>query len=125
MKANKRILLYGNSVILGSIVASLRHLQDFEVKTLTPPLQETQTVDAAKANVILFDLNTTHPDDVLSFLKTNPTLQIIGIRPDINLVKIWTTRELRELSMLDLLNVINNESEYLPTGRCDTQDSNV
>lgn len=124
MKVSRQIFLYGNSVILGSIVASLRHLKHFEVKTLALPLQETQMVDAAKANVILFDLGTTHPDDVLTFLKTNPTLQLIGIRPDINLVKIWSTRELRELSMLDLLNVINNELECLPAGPGDVQDSN-
>ena len=119
MKANKRVLFYGNSVILGSLVASLRHLPEIEVTTLTLPLQKTQTVDAATTNILLFDLETTSPEAVLPLLETNPTLQLIGISPDINLIKIWSIRELRELSMLELLNVIKSKPAYSPIGSGD------
>lgn len=119
MKATKRILLYGTSVILGSIAASLRHLPQFEVKTLALPLQESLTVDTAKADVLLFDLETTHPETVLNLLGIIPAFQLIGISPGSNLIKIWSFRELRELSMLDLLNVINNGSMSAPAGSDD------
>ena len=114
MKATKRILLYGNSLILGSIGASLGHYSHFEVTKLSPPLQEKQKVDAANTDIILFDLETTHSEDVLSLLEINPTLQLIGISPDVNLVKVWSIKELREVSMQDLLRVINSGAEGTP-----------
>ncbi|MFZ7113212.1 MAG: hypothetical protein ACOWYE_16130 [Desulfatiglandales bacterium] len=114
MESTKRILLYGNSVILGMIEISLGLYSQFEVTKLIPPLQETQKLDAAKTDIILFDLETTHPEAVLSLLEINPTLHLIGISPDINLVKVWTIRELREVSMHDLLQVIKSEAKDLP-----------
>ena len=42
METNKRILLYGNSLILESIGDRLRRCPQFEVTTLLLPLQELQ-----------------------------------------------------------------------------------
>lgn len=114
METNKRILLYGNSLILGSIKDSLRRFPQFEVTTLLPPTKEKQKLDAAKTDIILFDLETTHPESVFSLLEINPTLQLIGISPGINLVKVWSLRELREVSTQDLVNVIKGEVKDSP-----------
>jgi len=116
MNKNKRILLYGNSVILGSIGAGLRRCSQFEVTTLAPPQQEMQTVAAAQTDILLFDLETTPPEALFPLLETHQTSQLIGISPDINLVKVWSIRELREVSMRDLLRVIENETTDLSTG---------
>ena len=123
MKVKRRILLYGNSVILGTIGISLSRYSQFEVTKLAPSLQGKQKMGAAKTDILLFDLETTHPKTVFSLLGTHPVLQLIGISPDLNLIKIWSIRELRELSMLDLLNVINNESKYVPAGPGDDEES--
>ena len=114
MKATKRILLYGNSIILGTIGISLGRHSQFEVTKLVAPLQETQKLDAAEMDIILFDLETTHPEAVLSLLEINPTLHLIGISPDINLVKVWSIRELRGISMQDLLQVIKSGAKDSP-----------
>lgn len=114
MKAKRQILLYGNSVILGTIGASLRRVSQFEVTKLVPPVQETQKLDAAKTDIVLFDLEATHPEAVLSLLEINPALQLIGISPDINLAKVWSIRELREVSTQDLLKVIKSEAKDSP-----------
>lgn len=114
MKTNKRILLYGNSVILGTLGISLGLCSQFEVKKLALPLQETQMSDAAKTDILFFDLETTHPEAVLSWLETNPKLQLIGISPGINLVKVWSIRELREVSMEDLIKMITSEAKDSP-----------
>ena len=116
MKVRQRILLYGNSLILGTIGVSLGRNSQFEVIKRLPLLQETQKVDAAKTDIILFDLETTPPEAVLSLLEINPALQLIGISPDINLIKVWSVRELREASMQDLLQVIKSEAEADPAG---------
>lgn len=114
MKANKRILLYGNSVILGTIGVSLGRDSQFEVTRLATPVQETQKLDAAKTDVLLFDLESTRPGAMLSLLESNPALQLIGISPDVNLIKVWSAQELREVSMQDLLQVIKSEAKDSP-----------
>ena len=54
METNKRILLYGNSLILGSIGASLQRFSQFKVTKLVPSVQDSQKLDAAKTDILLF-----------------------------------------------------------------------
>ncbi len=56
MKASKRILLYGNSVILGSIGASLRRCSEFDVITLQLPQDESQWLESTIIDILIFDL---------------------------------------------------------------------
>jgi hypothetical protein len=114
METNKRILLYGNSLILGSIGNSLCRSPQFEVTTFLPTLEGIQKVDSLKPDILLFDLETTRPETVFSLLESDQNLQVIGISPDINLVKVWSIRELREVSMGDLLEVIRSEAKEPP-----------
>jgi len=113
VKVSRRILLYGNSVILGAIGASLRRCSQFEVTTLASPLQKMQKLDAVNPDILLFDLETIHTEAVFSKLKTNPSLLLVGISPDTNLVKIWSGRQVRELSTQDLLELIKREANHL------------
>lgn len=111
MKPTKHILLYGNSLILESIRIGLGLYSQFEVSTLASPLQETQKFDAAKTDTILFDIGNTCPEVVFSLLEINPALQLIGVSSDVNLVRVWSIREMREVSMRDLLQVITSEAK--------------
>jgi hypothetical protein len=56
-------------------------------------------------------------------LEINPTLQLIGISSDVNLVKVWSIRELREVSMQDLFQVINSEAKVSPVEPGGSDDS--
>jgi hypothetical protein len=114
MEKNKRILLYGNSLILGSIGTILRRCSQFEVTTLLPPLQEIQKLNSLKPGILLFDLDTTRLEAFFFLLGGNPNLHLIGISPGINLVKVCSNRELREVPMADLLEVIRSEAKDLP-----------
>lgn len=114
MKPRRRILLYGNSVILGSIGASLQRSDQFEVRKLAPPLDEALKRNTDKPDIILFDLETPHKEAVFSCLESNPGLLLVGISPDINLVQVWSGREFRELSTQSLLELINSGATDLP-----------
>jgi hypothetical protein len=111
VKAIMRILLYGNSLILGSIGDILRRYPQFEVTTLLPPPQEMQSLNSLKSDILLFDLETTRPEAVFSLLESDANLHLIGISPDTNLVKVWSIRELREVSVQDLCEVIRSEAK--------------
>ena len=109
MKIRQRILLYGNSVILGSIGACLQRCPQFEVTTVAPTLQDVRVLEALKPDILFFDLETIHAEPVFSLLKTNPSLLLIGISSGINLVKIWSGRQFRDLSIKGLFDVIKSE----------------
>ena len=108
MRARRRIFLYGNSVILGSIGASLQRSAQFEVTKLAPPLDEALKLNIGKPDVLIFDLETPQTEVVFSYLESNPSLLLVGISPDINLVQVWSGREFRELSTQGLLELIKS-----------------
>ncbi len=111
MKEINQILLYGNSLILGSIGDSLSRFPQFEVTTLSATTEEMQKIDSPKPDILLFDLEITRPEAVFSLLESDSNLQLIGISPDVNLVKVWSIRELREVSMQSLIEVIRSEAK--------------
>ena len=115
MKAKRRILIFGNSVILGTLEASLQRFSEFEVTTLKTPLQDGQVLDDAKPDILFFDLEAPHTEPIFSLLKTNPALHLIGISPGINLVDVWSGRQLRDLSMQGLLELIKSAVNNSPT----------
>ncbi len=114
MEDHRRILLYGDSVILGSVGATLRTWREFEVISLSPPLPGLSGLEALGPDAILFDVDMAHPDAAFSLLKTRPGLLLLGISPDGNVVRLWSARQLRELSSKDLKDVIE---EHLATPR--------
>jgi len=103
---NRQILFYGNSVILGSIGASLRQCHRFDFTTLAPPLPEDNALCTINPDVVLFDLDASTTEPVFDLLKTNPALVLIGVSPGSNVVRIWNTQQLQEISMQDLLELL-------------------
>lgn len=109
MAKHRRVYLYGNSVILGTLGASLRRVPRYEVSALSAPWPETVELEALAPDVILFDVEADRPEAAFSLLQKHPTLLVIGVSPDSNLVKIWSGRQLRELSTQGLLDVIDEQ----------------
>ncbi len=99
------IVLYGNSVIVGTVGASLQRSHQYKVVPMLPSQQN--ELEATAPDVVVFDLEAARPEAAFSMLETRPDLKLIGISPDNNLVRIWSGKQLRELSTKDLLDVIN------------------
>jgi hypothetical protein len=108
MSVNQRIFLYGNSVILGSIGASLRRCSQFDVTTIATPLQEALSFDAPKPDILLFDLEAPYTEDVFFLMKTKPELLLIGISPSINFVQVCHCQQIEGISMHGLIELIKN-----------------
>jgi hypothetical protein len=105
----RRVVVYGNSVIIGAFDCSLRQSSRYEVLSL-PPAHEDELA-ALVPDVVIFDLEASRPEAAFRMLERHPGLTLIGVGPDINFVKIWSGRQLRELSTSDLLQVIDEELE--------------
>jgi hypothetical protein len=106
MSKRTRILLYGNSLVLGGIGASLRDEDRFEVVRLPQCLPATSDVEALAPDVIVFDIETPGSAAAFSALESHPDLIILGVDPDDNVVQLWSGRQYRELSIKDLTALI-------------------
>ena len=102
----RRICIYGNSVILGTLGWNLRTYPQFELTNLVPPWPDRQHLEELKPDVIFFDLEAEHPEAAFFLLDSHPDLLIIGISPDSNLVKVWSGRQICEISIQGLLEII-------------------
>jgi hypothetical protein len=102
----RQVVLYGNSVIVGTLGASLQQLPQYEVTPLLPTQQN--ELESLAPDVVLFDLEAARPEAAFSVLEKRPGMILIGISPDTNLVKVWSGRQLQEISTQDLIEVINN-----------------
>jgi hypothetical protein len=114
VKTNRRILLYGNSVILGSIGAGLRRSSGFEVETITAPPGDPHALDAAMPDIVLFDLEASHAEAPFFLLNTHPALVLIGVSPGTNVVRVWNSQQLQEMSMQGLVELIKREAVDRP-----------
>ena len=61
-------------------------------------------------DITLFDSEATRAEALFPFLESQPSMLLIGVSPDVNLVKVWSSRQLREMSMVDLTEVITGET---------------
>jgi hypothetical protein len=103
----RRVLLYGRSMILGAVEASLRRYAHLELISLAPPFPAAQELGALAPDVIIFDLEAAHPESALSLLEARPSLLLIGIDPDSDRMLVWSGQRSRALAMQDLVQVIN------------------
>jgi hypothetical protein len=106
MTRRTRICLYGDSIILAGVGASLALVPHFEV--ISRPVSERQSEALAELapHVVLFDLGDGHPDAPFSLLEARPDLMLLGISPDGNVVRQWSGRQYCELSTEDLTALI-------------------
>ena len=102
----RRVILYGKSVILGTVGASLGRYPQLEVVSLSPPFPTAQELEAMAPVAILFDLEAARPEGVFSLLETCPGLLLVGVNPDTNEALMWTGQQLHELSTQGLVDVI-------------------
>jgi hypothetical protein len=78
------------------------------VTSLTTPLQDTPSVDTAKYDILLFDLEASQPEAPFFLLKTHPALVLVGISPGSNLVRVWNSQQLEEISLHELFELIKS-----------------
>jgi hypothetical protein len=106
MEKRQRVILYGRSLILGTVGASLQKRPTLEVAYLSIPFPSVQELVDMAPDVILFDAGSARPVAAFALFEICPDLLLIGIDPGNNQARLWSGRELHELSIEDLLHVI-------------------
>lgn len=103
-----RVLLYGNSLLLGGIGASLQGESKFEVVRIPHALPNPSEVEALAPDVIVFDSETPGSAAAFNALRNHPDLIVLGVSSDRNVVRVWFGREYSELCTADLKSLLED-----------------
>jgi hypothetical protein len=120
MEKRRRVVLFGNSIILGTVGEKLRRLSGYEVMTLLP--SQTDELKKIAPDVVLFDLETGHSKEMFSLPDGYSKELFVGVSPDRNIVKMWSGQRLQELSTSDLLQAIEQQLNHKEVLRGKTQN---
>ncbi|MFO7696348.1 MAG: hypothetical protein R6X16_04235 [Anaerolineae bacterium] len=78
MDTRRRVLLYGDSLVLAGLQASLAGCADVEVVTLQSPASG-EALLGSGASVVLYDQTAARPEALLAEMQAVPGLLIIGV----------------------------------------------
>ncbi len=107
MDKNRRVFLYGKSILLSTMGESLKRFPNLEVTQLSPPLPEAPELGKLAPDVIIFDVQTSHPDPGFTLLKTLPDLILISVDSGSDRVCMWSGQQLRIFSTQELVQLIS------------------
>jgi hypothetical protein len=77
-----------------------------EIVALSPPLPDVEALEALSPDVILFDVDLGQPEPIFTLLRDHPGLLLVGINPENEQVKLWSSAEGEVLTAEDLLQLI-------------------
>jgi hypothetical protein len=113
MATIRRIVLYGKSLVVSAIGASLQACADLELVHVDPRPAEAaglgeaaERLAALKPVAIVFDQTTTGPDLVGALLRDQPELILIGVDPSSDRVLVLSGRQERPVSAGELARLI-------------------
>ncbi|NJD58797.1 MAG: hypothetical protein FIA98_05295 [Anaerolineae bacterium] len=110
MDKNRRVFLYGTSILLSTVRESLKRFPNLEVIQLSSPLPDTEELGVLAPDVIIFDFQASHPDPGFTLLRTLPNLTLIGVDSGSNRVSLWSGQQLRIFSTQELAQVISGST---------------
>ncbi len=106
MEEQRHVIVYGRTVILGTVEASLRRFPQVKISVLSAPFPTVAELDAMTPDAILFDVAAPRPESALALLEMRPGLQLIGVDPSSKGTLVLSNRPAQALSADDLVNVI-------------------
>jgi hypothetical protein len=116
MRERQRVVLYGNSLVLASVGASLKAYPGLEVISLdTPPAAMPQELGALCPTVVIFDLGSVPPEFPFSLLREQPDLVLIGLDAAGDKLLLLSGQQARALTTDQLVQVIETLPEALGT----------
>jgi len=110
MKDCRRVAVYGNSLNMAGIVASLKADTTLEVICVHPDSPNArQSLDETDIAAIVFDLSDTPLLLDVTLLRDRPGLILIGVDPSRDEMLVLSSHPEQALSMADLVSVIHQK----------------
>ena len=115
MDKTRTVVLYGNSLVVSSIAASLKaqpHLLLCQPDTSAPDLA--QQLRSLAPDVLVFDLASAHPDFAITLLKEHPRMLLIGVDIVNAGMLVLSGQQTQALTIDDLTRVIETYPNTTP-----------
>jgi hypothetical protein len=111
MKERIRVVVFGSTLHMAGIAASLKVEASLEVVYVNPCSDAARQVLVDFAPVVVaFDLSDTAPGLVVSLLRDLPDLLLIGVDPSNDEMLVLSGRSQQALSVSDVVGVIHRRS---------------
>ena len=107
MEKRHRVILYGSSVFIAGVEASLADRPGLDVVRVDATLPDAeQRLVGLRPGVVIFDLTVPDSPSAVSFLKEHPGLSLIGLDPNSDTVYVLSSQQHTVLTAGDLARVI-------------------
>ena len=106
MAERKRIILFGDTLVLAGVQASLEAVLLFEVIPLDAGHASEADLLALHPHAIIFDVASIQPRFRYELVQELPGLRLFGLDPDSNQVLLWSGQQLHELSTAGLVQAL-------------------
>ena len=115
VKKSRKVIVYGDSLVLEGVCATLAGFVDIQVIPLNSP-GNTLAKEILVQNpvALIFDTSAGQPN-FPGVLLQQPDLLLIGIDPETHKAMVWSGRQAAAIEAADLLNVIRGK--HSPTQR--------
>ena len=110
MEKRRRVAVYGNSLTMAGIVASLKADTTLEVLCVNPDSSNArQSLDENDLAAIVVDLSDPPVRLDVALLRSRPGLLLIGVDPSRDEMLVLSSHPAQALSMADLISVIHQK----------------
>ena len=107
MEKTRTVVLYGNSLVVSSLAASLASQPGLTLHQLDGPLPDlVRQVKSLDSDVLIFDLAAARPDTAIELLKEHPRLLLIGVDVMNAKMLVLSGNQSQALTMDDLTRAI-------------------
>ena len=109
----RTVVLYGSDLVVSTVGENLRGREGFQILQIDPLLPDAlQRVDAARPDVVLFDLASTQPDFTVAALRKHPGLLLIGVDLKTDKMLVMSGEESQLLTTEDLVQTIETGKSH-------------
>jgi len=114
MEKRLKVVLYGDTLVLAGLRASLSSCATLDLSDVDGLAATPQELLALRPNVVIFDIGAAQPAFQYQLAELMPDLLLIGIDPAVNRVQVWSGRQMSGLSTGDLVRVISQSDGSVP-----------
>ena len=117
MEERRTVVLYGNSLLMAGVEASLRGRPGLDVVRIDTALPDArERLNAFRPDVVILDLMAPHHwEFAIPFLREHPGLSLIGLDPNSKTVTVLSNQQHTALTTNDLAQVI--QLQLCPQGQ--------
>jgi hypothetical protein len=114
METRLKVLIYGDTLLLAGLQASLAGYATLDVTVFGGQSVSAEELCAARPDAVLFDLEAVPPAFLSLLTRTLPDLLLVGVDAATNRVLIWSEQPFGALSTCDLVKLLGRRRPQQP-----------